>query len=373
MPVPTLSVTDYADPLNARILAVSEDRITGFVREPFLAIAEQSGVPVETVLERIAAMLAAGTIRRVRQTLIATNLADGALVAWRVPGDLLDAAFDFLLKNDPFTGHVVLRSAEPGAAGADYQLWTTLTVPAGVSMETHCALLGRRIGAEDFQLMPALGVFALGVGHVRRLKIAPGQKTACPATMVRPHIEALDAQEWRVLLAIKREFAVAEIRLNPWEGRAREVGLSLEAFCAMAESLAQRGVLGRFSTFLEHVKPASATGRAVTQHNGLFHWAVPAGREEEAGGEIGRHEILTHCYWREGGPTFGHSNIMAVCHGTSKARTLEHKAAIDAHLAACGIPVRYSTVFWGARSEIKPSEVSPEVYREWLERMRREG
>jgi hypothetical protein len=329
-------------------------------------------VPVETVLERIAAMLEAGTIRRVRQTLIATNLAEGALVAWRVPKARLHAAFDFFLKNDPFTGHVVLRSAEPDAAGAGYRLWTTLKVPAGVSMDAHCALLSQRAGCEDFQLMPALGVFALGVGHVRRLKIVPGQKTDCRAVMVRPRIVALDALEWRVLLALKREFAVEEIRLNPWEGRARESGLPLERFHAVAESLAQRGVLGRFSTFLEHVKPALATGRSVTQHNGLFHWAVPVGREEEAGGEIGRHEILTHCYWREGGPTFGHANIMAVCHGTSKARTLEHKAAIDAHLAACGIPVHYSSVFWGARSEIKPSEISPEVYRGWLERMREE-
>ena len=41
-------------------------------------------------------MLRAGTIRRVRQTLMATNLAPGALVAWRVPEEKLDAAFDYL-------------------------------------------------------------------------------------------------------------------------------------------------------------------------------------------------------------------------------------------------------------------------------------
>ena len=46
-------------------------------------------------------------------------------------------------------------------------------------------------------------------------------------------------------------------------------------------------------------------------------------------------------------------------------RVLEHKAAIDRHLESVGIPVSYTNVFWGGRSEIKPSEISPKVYHEW--------
>ena len=61
---------------------------------------------------------------------------------------------------------------------------------------------------------------------------------------------------------------------------------------------------------------------------------------------------------------------MAVAHGTEKDRLLAHKAAIDEHLANVGIPVSYTNVFWGGRSEIKPSEISPFIYREWLETMR---
>jgi hypothetical protein len=89
---------------------------------------------------------------------------------------------------------------------------------------------------------------------------------------------------------------------------------------------------------------------------------VPKGREIEAGREVGRFHILTHCYWREGGAEFRNVNIMAVAHGTEKDAVLAHKAAIDAHLAAIGIPVSYTNVFWGGRSEIKPSEISPLAY-----------
>jgi hypothetical protein len=134
----------------------------------------------------------------------------------------------------------------------------------------------------------------------------------------------------------------------------------------VAENLSSRGVVGRFSTFLEHVKTLK-TGDRVTRFNALFHWAVPPGRELEAGREVGRFHILTHCYWREGGAEFRNVNIMAVAHGTEKDQVLAHKRAIDEHLDAIGIPVTYTNVFWGGRSEIKPSEISPMAYREWCE------
>ena len=175
---------EHDEPTNAKILAISEDKIEGFVREPFEEIAKRSGVSVETVMERIAAMLRAGTIRRVRQTLLATNLAEGALVAWKVVPEKIDAAFDFMFQRDPFSGHVVLRSTDTVTAGSDYKLWTTVKVPRGFSLQEHCALLADRVGADHFRLMPAKGIFTLGVGHVRRKTIAPGSKADAPAKML---------------------------------------------------------------------------------------------------------------------------------------------------------------------------------------------
>src|SRR5437016_12078683 len=146
---------EHNDPTNARILAISEDKIEGFVREPFEEIATRSGVGVDIVMARIAAMLRAGTIRRVRQTLLATNLAKGALVAWKLPEDRIDSAFDWMFQRDPFSGHVVLRSTETATAGSDYKLWTTVKVPHGFSLQHHCELLANKVGAECFRVMPA--------------------------------------------------------------------------------------------------------------------------------------------------------------------------------------------------------------------------
>jgi DNA-binding Lrp family transcriptional regulator len=357
---------EIADPVNAAILAVSEDRIAGFNDEPFAEIARLSGFPEEVVHERLRAMLEAGTIRRIRQTLMATNLAPGALIAWKIAPEKLDAAFDYMAKEDPFSGHVVVRSTDAETTGSAYRLWTTLKVPQGFSMRKHCELLQSKTGAESFRIMPAKRLFALGVGHVRRKGVEPGSRTDEPGVVLDTNIVELSEPDWQVLVPLKRELRTDEIVSSPWKTRAAEAGVSYDEFLRVARSLNDRKVIGRFSTFLEHVKP-SATGARVTRYNALFHWRVPEGREIEAGREVGRHHILTHAYWREGGPEFAGVNIMAVAHGTDKALVLAHKAAIDAHLEGAGIPVSYTNVFWGGRSEIKPSEISPIEYSRWLE------
>src|SRR5438270_6183106 len=225
---------EHNDPINARILAVSEDKIAGFVREPFEEIARRSDVDVDLVMARIAAMLRAGTIRRVRQTLLATNLAEGALVAWKVPEDKIDAAFDWMSQRDPFSGHVVLRSTDTVSAGSDYKLWTTLKVPQGFSLQAHCELLAKQVGAERFRLMPAKGIFTLGVGHVRRKTIEPGSKADQPAKMIPVQVVDLGVDEWKVLLTLKREFTPEEIRPSLWVARAKKAGVAVEEFFRVA-------------------------------------------------------------------------------------------------------------------------------------------
>jgi len=347
--------TEHDDPINAKILAVSEDLVSGFQEDPFSVIASESGVDLDLVLERIRAMLEAGVIRRVRQTMLATKLAHGALVAWKLPEEKLNDAFDFMAKEDPFSGHVVIRSTDGQISGSGYRLWTTLKVPQGESLEEHGNVLKRIVGADEFILMPANGVFTLGVGHVRRKGLEPGAKLDVAAEMMTTTVVDLSQEEWDVLLALKEELTPDEVIQNCWDARAKIAGVSLDRFYEISRTLDSKKVIGRFSTFLEHVKPSD-------------NWAVPKGREVEAGSEVGRHHCMTHAYWREGGPQFGNVNVMGVVHGTEKDKVMEHKAAIDKHLESIGIPVSYTNVFWGGRSEIKPSEISPTVYREWHEK-----
>src|SRR6267143_597738 len=234
---------EFSDPINARILAISEDRVQGFQRDPLGEISRQSGVEVPIVIERIQAMLGAGTIRRVRQTLLATNLAQGALVAWQVPQEKLDAAFDYMFQQDPFSGHVVTRSTDNVTAGSNYKLWTTLKVPQGFSMTRHCQFLARKTGAEHFRLMPAKRLFALGVGHTRRRGMVPGSKSEQLAEVTEVTLTTLNDLEWRILIALKREFDPEEIQQDLWTARAAEAEVPLQTFYEVAEELDRRKIV----------------------------------------------------------------------------------------------------------------------------------
>ncbi|MBV8721710.1 MAG: Lrp/AsnC family transcriptional regulator, partial [Candidatus Eremiobacteraeota bacterium] len=229
-----------SDPVNAAILAVSEDRLAGFAVDPFGEIAARSGVDVDTVIERVRAMLLAGTVRRVRQTLMATNLARGALCAWQVPPERLDAAFEYMFAEDPFSGHVVIRTTDAVSTGSNYRLWTTLKVPQGFSLRKHAEFLAREVGAERFRLMPAKMLFTLGVGHVRRRGLEPGARSDAPGEPLDTSIVELSELEWRVLVALKREFSAGELVRDLWDARAAEAGLDLETFTSIARSLSER-------------------------------------------------------------------------------------------------------------------------------------
>ena len=351
------------DPTTKAILRVSEDGLRGFCEQPFAEIARLTGLSESIVLERIRELLEAGVVRRVRLTLNTANLADGALVAWKIPTESLQSGFDTLFQDDPFSGHVVIRSTDGAMPGSGYRLWTTLKVPQGYSLQKHAEEMARRIGAESYRLMPAKCLFALGVGHVRRREIEPGARGASADTRF-PTLTRLTPNEWRTLALLKEPLACDEVVERPWEARAERSGLKWGGLLEDVRSLEAKGVFGRFSTFLEHVKTLS-TGENVTRYNALFHWEVARGQEVTAGQEVGRHEIITHAYWREAGPEFGNVNVMAVAHGTDKQLLLDHKAAIDANLRSAGIEFGYTTQFWGGRSEIKPSEVLPAAYEQW--------
>ena len=349
-----MSLSPIADPVNRRILAVAEDALSGFDARPFRAIGERCGLDEADVLERISAMLAAGTILRLRQITPSTALTHGCLIAWQVPEP--DAAFEWLSRHDPATGHIVIRRALDAAApGADYRLWTTLKLPASADAHAHCERLATAIGATNYARMPVVGMFALSVGHIRRAGLPPGTLLPEAPVMQVPPSPTLSPAEHAVLQAFREPLGAHELAPEPWVGRAQALGMEPQAFYALAHALVQKGALGRFAAVLNHTLPPNRhTG---TGSSALFMWAVRPGQEEAAGAVCGRHVCMTHCYWRAGAERFGGVQIMGVVHAPELDELLAHKAAIDAALSRHGIELRHSAVLLTERALVKPSRL----------------
>jgi hypothetical protein len=165
----------------------------------------------------------------------------------------------------------VIRSTDREIAGSDYRLWTTLKVPQGESIETIAAC-SALTGADEFLLMPANGIFALGVGHVRRKTSNPATAPMSPAAMMtRP--PRLDPAEWNVLLALKEELRPMKSAPTPGPPAPPRPAYPLAEFCASPNPRRQKG--HRPLLHLPRTRQTFATGKRVTRFNGLFHWGSP--------------------------------------------------------------------------------------------------
>jgi DNA-binding Lrp family transcriptional regulator len=368
--------TEHDDPLNARILAVSEDLIQGFQPRPFHAIAEAAGLDPDLVLERIRAMLEAGVIRRVRQTLLANKLAEGALVAWRVDPARLDAAFEFMSREDPFSGHVVIRSTDREIAGSEYRLWTTLKVPQGQSLAQHCRLLCQLTGADEFILMPAKGIFALGVGHVRRKSMEPGDRADQPAAMMQVSPARLDPAEWNVLLALKEELRPRKSSPTPGPpAPPRPVYLPPNSSASPPPSMPKRSSAASppSSNTSNLPPPASASPASTASSTGRVPKGMRGTRRRRSRPPF-LHDPLLLARGRAPLRQRQHHGRRPRHRKRPRARTQgRHRPApplpqtpihtfhldkfIDRLQSATRHPrlvIAYTNVFWGGRSEIKP-------------------
>jgi hypothetical protein len=144
-----------------------------------------------------------------------------------------------MFERDPFTDMVIHHRQRHGRR----------QVPAGLpkgpqDSDDPTSNSWRDRPAERFLLLPAKKLFTLGVGHVRRRGLEPGSRADVPADVTNVTVTDLNESEWRVLIALKREFAPEELVPDLWAAR-REAGV-LEDFLAKAQDLERRNIIGRF-------------------------------------------------------------------------------------------------------------------------------
>ena len=135
--------------------------------------------------------------------------------------------------------------------------------------------------------------------------------------MMTTTVVELSSLEWNVSLAMKEELEPDEINFDPYKARADSIDVSKEIFIKTARQLDEKKVIGRFSTFLEHVKP-SINRKTCNE----VQWTFSIGKLKKGCRKSLVLKLTTSYFnslllarrWKE----FGDVNIMGVVHGTGQ-------------------------------------------------------
>ena len=123
---------------------------------PFAVLGERLGLTEEAVRERVARVKELGVLRQLSAIFDTRALGYGsALVAAKIDPDRVDEA-------------AAVISAHPGVShnykrNHAYNLWYTIAVPPGESLEDHIDVLHRESGALVTRKLPTLKLYKIGV------------------------------------------------------------------------------------------------------------------------------------------------------------------------------------------------------------------
>ncbi len=275
------------------------------VPEPFAAIAADLEGPTSTeVLDRTQRLKDEGLIRRISAIFDSRSVGyQSTLAAFQVEEGRLDPVAATISAH-PGVSHNYARTHA-------YNLWFTLTVPAGDDIEAIIADLARRTAVDRYLVLPSERRFKIGVHF--EMQAAGKQQAASSRQQVargEPEFEtkvALSDFDKEVIRELQQDI---EITARPFAAMARRLGLSEEELLSLARRYQAQGVMRRYSAVLEHRK-------AGFRANGMGCWIVPGERIEEVGQIMASFPQVSHCYQRPTYPDWPY-NLLTMIHGHSQ-------------------------------------------------------
>lgn len=282
---------------------------------PYAVLGERLGIPEPEVRERIGKAKEARVLRQLSAIFDTRSLGySSSLVAAKVPAEGVDEAAA-IVSEHPGVSHNYKRSHE-------YNLWYTLAVPPGDSLDEHIEVLHRESGALTTRKLPTLKLFKIGV----KLDMT-GQTSADAKTEVKAH-ERPEHEDDTPLVLTDREKAVikvvqADLPLveRPFDELGADVGLSGEEVVETLCSFAERKLMRRFAAVMNH-------RNAGFKANAMGVWAVPEDRLAELGPKMAGYAAVSHCYRRPTYPDWPYS-VFTMVHGRNAQECEATIAAIS--------------------------------------------
>jgi DNA-binding Lrp family transcriptional regulator len=265
---------------------------------PFKVIADELNTTEAKVLETVQRLKNDKIIRQTSAIFDTKRLGyTSSLVAFKVAQDRIDEAAA-IINAHPGVSHNYLRNH-------DYNIWFTMAVTpdSKLGLDRTIEILREKTGAEDSIILPTLKMFKISVKMDttgRRAKKEKVKKAAHKPLDLTPEYIA-------VIQELQKDIPVVS---EPFKEATERLGMSYEAFFAMAHELKAAGVMRRFATILNHRKAGFGA-------NAMSVWAVPEEDGERIGKQLAEFSAVSHCYLRPSYPGWPY-NLFAMVHAKTQ-------------------------------------------------------
>ncbi|MCX7806528.1 MAG: Lrp/AsnC family transcriptional regulator [Planctomycetota bacterium] len=334
-----------------RICSVLQDGLP-IVPRPYAAVAAELGVPEGEAVRGAARLCESGLIRSISGIFHGQALGySTALVAGIVPEELMDGAAA-KVSEYPGVSHNYARAHR-------VNLWFTVAVPPGHSLDGTVRTLAGEAGIEKYYILPVVKAFKIEV----KLPLAEGGWPEDSARQSRPRppsgafrlgesgpLPPLSDLEVSVVREIQEHIPPAE---RPFLPIARRLDIGEEELLAVIKTLAASGRMRRLAAVLAH-------RRAGYRANGMGIWKVPGRDIEHTGMLLAADPRVTHCYARQSRPEWPYS-IYTMVHAGSREECLEIYRELAARAGRPEYEVLFSTREYAKR---RPRYFVPD-YDEW--------
>jgi len=282
------------------------------VSEPFAALGERIGISAEAVMDRISRLKEMHVIRQISAIFDSRNLGySSSLVAMKFPKERIDEGAAIINKH-PGVSHNYRRNHP-------YNLWFTIAVPPGRSLEGDIQRLAELARPDRTWLLPTLRLFKIGVNLDMSGEADITRKdNGGYSWKIAPQVVALTEEETRAIRELQKNLPIVPRPYLVW---ADNMGVAEERLFEMARSFLERKQMRRFSAVLHHRDAGYVA-------NAMGVWAVPEDQVEEMGLRMASFAAVSHCYHRPTYPDWPYS-IFTMIHAHDAAECRKVAAEIS--------------------------------------------
>jgi DNA-binding Lrp family transcriptional regulator len=269
------------------------------VPQPFKALGQEQGISEEETISRVRRLKELKIVRQISAVFDSRRLGyRSSLVAMQVqPGRLTEVAET--VNRHQGVSHNYARDHR-------YNLWFTITVPPGRSLDEEVHRLREQTKPEKTVLFPTIRQFKIGAQLDMTGEQAPAVREEA-GSAPQPEVLPLTSEQVETIKELQEDLPLES---RPFRAMADRLGISEEELLQRAQDFIRTGQMRRFAAVLHHRQAGFAA-------NAMAVWVVPPERIDEAGASMATFRAVSHCYQR---PTYDDwpYSLFTMIHGRTR-------------------------------------------------------